>query len=71
MNELSNEVKRAIIENEIAAVNQAIYTWVIRRRVAEKCDDTAGAEAAKKQLEILEKKMDAFKEELNALAGAR
>jgi hypothetical protein len=66
-NGVSAEVKKAIVENEMAVINQAIYTYVIRRRVADKVDDKAAAETCDKQLELLEKKLDAYKEELNAI----
>lgn len=67
MSEVSKEIKKAIVENEITAVNQGIYTWVIRRRVADRVDDKAGKEAAEKQLEVLEKKLDAYREELKSI----
>jgi hypothetical protein len=61
---VSKEIARVIINQEIAGLEQGIYTLSVRGRVCGKVGDTQGQEQAAKQLEVLVKKLDAYKEEL-------
>ena len=66
--ELSADVKRAIVNQEIQGLSQAIYQQTIRHVVCEKVKDEKGAEACKKLLEQLVGRKMAYEEELKAIA---
>jgi cob(I)alamin adenosyltransferase len=58
--EASNEVKAAIIKQNIAQVENSIYDLSIKARVAEKIGDKEMKKNAGEQLEKLEKMVDEY-----------
>jgi hypothetical protein len=59
---LTKETEKQIVALHIRELEQAIYSQVIRKRVADKCHDTQINEACVKELEKLEKMRDAYLE---------
>jgi hypothetical protein len=58
--EVNAQDQVAIIEANIRQINGSIYNEVIKKRVADRVEDTAMADAAKKALEKLEKMKDEY-----------
>jgi hypothetical protein len=65
--EVSKEVKTAIIEQRLSIVLNSIYSFVLDKRIAVKCEDKAMEENAVKELKRLEKMKDAYEAELAAV----
>jgi hypothetical protein len=65
--EITAQDQVAIIEANIRQVNGSIYNEVIRKRVADRVEDTAMSESAKKALEKLEKMKDEYETILKSI----
>ena len=68
--EVSAADRAAIIEANLRQIHGSIYNEVIKKRVADKVADTAMSDAAKKELERLEKLKDAYLEILKGNENA-
>jgi hypothetical protein len=58
--DVSVDVKKAIVEQNLQVIRNSIYAQVISKRVAEKVEDKPMADAAIKELTRLEKMKDEF-----------
>lgn len=64
---MTNEQKKQILELEIKKIESEMYPLEVRARVAKKVGDTQLGDRVIKELERLEKYLDGYKEEMEAL----
>ena len=62
--EVCKEVKTAIIEQKLGIIRNTIYSNILDKRIALKCEDKVMEENAVKELKRLEKMKDAYEAEL-------
>lgn len=69
MDNVSNEIKRELVQSEMSRYENTIYLWTIRVRIAKRLEDKALEENAMKELERCEKALDVLKEELQKITS--
>ena len=67
MAELSNTVKRGILQQNIDALDQRLYDVAVNKRVCEAVGDGKGLEAATKRYDEIDRKRRAYKEILDEI----